>query len=42
MHGITRKLRQRRNLREFDRAVRQASPTQRQELYALATRHHLM
>ena len=36
MHNLARKLRQRRNSREFERAVRTASPTMRQELYAAA------
>jgi hypothetical protein len=38
MHRIANKLRQRRNSREFDRALRNASPSMRQELYAAATR----
>ena len=38
MHTLTRKFRQRRNLREFDRAVRNASPSMRQELFAAAAR----
>jgi hypothetical protein len=38
MHTITRKLRDRRNSREFDRALRNASPSMRQELYAAAAR----
>jgi hypothetical protein len=38
MHSIARKFRQRRNIREFDRAVRNASPSMRQELYAAAAR----
>jgi hypothetical protein len=38
MNAITRKFRERRNLREFERAVRNASPSMRQELYAAATR----
>ena len=36
MHAITRKLRQRRASREFDRALRNATPSMRQELYAAA------
>jgi hypothetical protein len=39
MNAITRKLRQRRNSREFDRALRNASPSMRQELFAAASRH---
>ena len=38
MNAITRKFRERRNQREFERAVRTASPSMRQELYAAATR----
>jgi len=38
MHAIARKMRQRRENREFDRALRNASPAMRQELYAAATR----
>ena len=38
MNTIARKLRQRRETREFDRALRNASPAMRQELYAAATR----
>lgn len=38
MHTIARKLRQRRESRDFDRALRNASPAMRQELYAAATR----
>ena len=38
MHAIARKMRQRRENREFDRALRYASPAMRQELYAAATR----
>jgi len=38
MNTIARKFRQRRNLREFDRAVRNASPAMRQELFAAAAR----
>ena len=36
MHTIARKIRQRRNARDFDRALRTASPSMRQELYAAA------
>jgi len=38
MNAIARKMRQRRDNREFDRALRNASPAMRQELYAAATR----
>jgi hypothetical protein len=38
MHNLARKIRQRRNAREFDRAVRTASPAMQQELYAAAAR----
>lgn len=38
MTAITRKLRQRRNDREFERALRNASPSMRQELLAAAAR----
>jgi hypothetical protein len=38
MHTLARKIRQRRNLRDFDRAVRNASPSMRQELFAAAAR----
>jgi hypothetical protein len=38
MNAIARKLRQRRDNREFDRALRSASPAMRQELYAAASR----
>lgn len=38
MHRLTRKLRQRRDLREFERVVRTASPSMQQELYAAAAR----
>lgn len=41
MNKISRKLRSRRNAREFDRALRNASPTMRQELYAAAARQGL-
>lgn len=36
MNAIARKMRQRRNSREFERALRNASPAMRQELYAAA------
>ncbi len=36
MHNLARKIRQRRNAREFDRALRTASPAMQQELYAAA------
>ncbi|HZC70569.1 MAG TPA: hypothetical protein VE442_07745 [Jatrophihabitans sp.] len=39
MHTIARKLRQRRSEREFERALRNASPSMRQELYAAAARN---
>ncbi|HEV7193951.1 MAG TPA: hypothetical protein VGN35_12185 [Jatrophihabitantaceae bacterium] len=35
---FTSKMRDRRNLRAFDRAVRSASPAMQQELYAAAAR----
>lgn len=38
MSSITSKLRRRRQSRDFERAVRNASPAMRQELYAAATR----
>jgi hypothetical protein len=38
MHAIARKLRQRRQMRDFDRALRTATPTMQQELYAAAAR----
>ena len=38
MHKFARKYRERRDLREFDRAVRNASPAMRQELFAAAAR----
>lgn len=38
MHAMARKIRLRRNEREFERALRNASPAMRQELYAAATR----
>ena len=37
MNTIARKLRQRRNARTFERALRDASPTMQQELYAAAS-----
>jgi len=36
---ITRKMRQRRDRLEFERALRNASPAMHQELLALATHH---
>lgn len=39
MNAIARKLRQRRDNLEFERALRSASPSMRQELYAVAARH---
>lgn len=38
MNAISRKLRRRRASRDFERAVRNASPSMRQELYAAAAR----
>lgn len=38
MHNLRTKLRNRRNAREFDRALRSASPSVRQELIAAASR----
>jgi hypothetical protein len=38
MNVIARKMRQRRDSRDFERALRNASPSMRQELYAAATR----
>jgi hypothetical protein len=38
MHNLTRRLRQRRDERAFDQAVRTASPAMRQELLAAAAR----
>lgn len=38
MHRLSRKMRQRRNSRDFERALRTASPAMQQELYAAATR----
>jgi hypothetical protein len=40
MNKISRKLRQRRDSRDFERALRDASPTMRQELYAAASRQN--
>lgn len=37
-HNIASKLRKRRMQREFERAVRSASPAMQQELYAAASR----
>jgi hypothetical protein len=39
MHAIARKLRQRRDTLAFERALRNASPTMQQELFA-AARHN--
>jgi hypothetical protein len=38
MNAIARKMRQRRDNREFERAMRNASPAMRQELTAAAAR----
>lgn len=38
MHTIARKLRQQRNNRQFERALRNATPSMRQELIAAASR----
>jgi len=38
MNVIARKMRQRRDSRDFERALRNASPSMWQELYAAATR----
>ncbi len=38
MNVVTRKLKQRRTEREFERAVRNASPSMRRELLAAAAR----
>ena len=38
MHAIARKLRQHRNNRQFERALRSATPSMRQELIAAAAR----
>ena len=38
MNKISRRLRDRRNARAFEQALRNASPTMRQELYAAAAR----
>jgi hypothetical protein len=40
--SFTRKLRQRRLSREFDRALRTASPSMQQELLAAASRRPLL
>jgi hypothetical protein len=40
MHVLARKLRQRRDNREFERALRSATPSMRQELYAAAARQN--
>jgi hypothetical protein len=39
MKSITRRLRRHRDARDFERALRNASPSMRQELYAAASRH---
>jgi hypothetical protein len=38
MHTIARKMRARRNIREFNRALENASPTMQHELIAAAAR----
>jgi hypothetical protein len=38
MQRLSRKMRQRRHSRDFERALRNASPAMQQELYAAATR----
>lgn len=38
-HTISQRLRQRRQMNEFERAVRNASPAMRQELIAAAARN---
>lgn len=38
MNAIARKMRQRRENRDFERALRSATPAMRQELYAAAAR----
>jgi hypothetical protein len=38
MKSITRRLRRHRDSRDFERALRNASPSMRQELYAAASR----
>jgi hypothetical protein len=38
MKSITRRLRRHRDVRDFERALRNASPSMRQELYAAASR----
>jgi hypothetical protein len=40
MNTIAHELRMRRNERAFERALRTASPSMRQELYAAAARQH--
>jgi hypothetical protein len=40
MHNISRKLRQRRNRLEFERVLRNASPSMQQELIAAAAHQH--
>ena len=40
MSSITRKIRRRRDARDFSRALRNASPAMQQELYAAATRQN--
>jgi hypothetical protein len=40
MNTIAHKLRRRRDERALDRALRSASPSMRQELYAAASRQH--
>jgi hypothetical protein len=40
MQSITRKIRRRRDMRDFERALRDASPAVRQELYAAASRQN--
>ncbi|WP_375491469.1 hypothetical protein [uncultured Jatrophihabitans sp.] len=41
MHAITIKIRHRRDLRAFERAMRDASPTMQQELGAAAARSNV-
>ncbi len=41
MYAIARKLRLRRDARDFERALRNASPTMRQELTAIAARQQI-
>jgi hypothetical protein len=40
MNNLARRLRRRRDNRDFERALRNASPGMRQELYAAATRQN--